>query len=297
MESGEPEGVDLLRRLFAHAGDSQVIGITGSPGTGKSTLVEKLAQEYRRRSDRVGIIAVDPTSPLSGGAILGDRIRMQALWQDDGVYLRSMATRAHLGGLAPATHDAVTVLAAAGCRIVLVETVGVGQDEVEIARLADATVVLLVPGLGDDIQTFKAGVMEIADVFVINKSDLAGAERVGQEVSAMLSIATRGDGWRPPVVHTTATTGEGITALMDSLERFRTFGKQSGTHTTRENEKWKARLLEMLRQAFFDRIVARHLDEQALARYAQEVAGRKRDPHSVVDEIVAKAEARSNREC
>ncbi len=290
VESGAPESAALLRRLFAHAGAARVIGVTGSPGTGKSTLVEKLAQEYRRRNERVGIIAVDPTSPFSGGAILGDRIRMQALAADDGVYIRSMATRAHLGGLAPATHDAVTVLAAAGCRVVLVETVGVGQDEVEIARLADATVVLLVPGLGDDIQTFKAGVMEIADVFAINKSDLAGADRVEQEVSAMLNIAPRRDGWRPPVVRTVATSGEGVTALADSLERFRTFGEQSGTLATREREKWKARLLEMLRQAVLERIVARHLDGRALTRYAQEVVARERDPHSVVEEILARAE-------
>src|SRR5579863_4074677 len=189
IENGDPAGVELLKSLFAGAHRSQLIGVTGSPGAGKSTLVERLAVEYRRAGKRVGIIAVDPTSPFSGGAILGDRVRMQSLATDEGVYIRSMATRGELGGLAPAAHDVVTVLEAAGCEVVLVETVGVGQDEVEVARLADATVLLLAPGMGDDIQTFKAGVMEIADLFVINKADRPGAERVEQEVAAMLSVA------------------------------------------------------------------------------------------------------------
>ncbi len=210
VENHDSGAVPLLRELFPKAGRARVTGLTGSPGAGKSTLAEKLAEEYRRQGRRVGILAVDPTSPYSGGAILGDRVRMQSLSNDPGVYIRSMATRGQLGGLAPTTQDAVTILDAAGYEIILIETVGVGQDEVEVARLADVTVLLLVPGLGDDIQTFKAGVMEIADLYVINKSDRPGAERVEQEVTAMLSLASRADGWRPPIVKTVATTAQGV---------------------------------------------------------------------------------------
>lgn len=288
VESGRTAGVELQRRLFPHAGSAEVIGITGSPGAGKSTLVEKLAIEYRRQERRVGVIAVDPTSPFSGGALLGDRIRMRALSEDPGVYIRSMATRGHLGGLAPSTGDVVTVLGAAGCDVVLIETVGVGQDEVEVARLADVTVLLLVPGMGDDIQTFKAGVMEIADLFAINKSDRPGAERVEREVAAMLSIAPHPDGWRPPILHTVATTGAGIAELANALSRFRLFGEESGVRAERAREKWKARLLEILRQSLFEQVVGRELSEEAISRYVKEVAARERDPRSVVNEIIAK---------
>src|SRR5439155_1516314 len=221
VENGEAAGVALLKLLFPKVSPAYVIGVTGSPGAGKSTLAEKLAIEYRRHDCRVGIVAVDPTSPFSGGAILGDRIRMQSLSGDEGVFIRSMATRGRLGGLAPGAHDVVTILEAAGCQVVLVETVGVGQDEVEVARLADATALLLVPGMGDDVQTFKAGVMEIADVFVINKADRPGADRVEQEVAAMLSIGPRTDAWRPPILKTVATTAEGIAGLREALDRFR----------------------------------------------------------------------------
>jgi LAO/AO transport system kinase len=227
VENRDPSAAPLLRELFPSAGRARVVGITGSPGAGKSTLVEKLAVEYRRRGGRVGILAVDPTSPFSGGALLGDRVRMQNLANDPGVYIRSMATRGQLGGLAPTTQDAVTILDAAGYEIVLIETVGVGQDEVEVARLADVTVLLLVPGLGDDIQTFKAGVMEIADLYVINKADRAGADRVEQEITAMLSLASRPDGWHPSIVKTVATTGQGISELCQALEQFHTFSEKS----------------------------------------------------------------------
>ena len=207
VESKDPVGVELLKQIFSRSGRAAIVGVTGSPGAGKSTLVDKLAADYRGAGARVGVVAIDPTSPFSGGAILGDRIRMQNLSGDAGIYIRSMATRGHLGGLAPTTHDVVTILDAAGCDVVIIETVGVGQDEVEIARLADTTVLLLVPGMGDDVQTFKAGVMEIADLYAINKADRPGAERVEQEVMAMLSLANRDDGWRPPILKTIATTG------------------------------------------------------------------------------------------
>lgn len=285
VESGEAAGIQLLKLLFPKSGGAYVIGVTGSPGAGKSTLVEKLAGEYRRSGLRVGIIAVDPTSPFSGGAILGDRIRMQALSTDEGVYIRSMATRGHLGGLTAAAQDVVTILDAAGCQVVLIETVGVGQDEVEIARHADVTALLLVPGMGDDVQTFKAGVMEIADLYVINKADRPGAERVEQEVATMLSLAPRRDSWRPPVLRTVATTGEGVGALPEALEQFRVFSEQEARRLGRQREQWRARLLELLRQSLLENAV-KGLHEGALEARVEEVMARRRDPHSVVEELV-----------
>ncbi len=286
VESGEEAGVRLLKRLFPKAGRAYVIGITGSPGAGKSTLVEKLAGEYRAGGMQVGIVAVDPTSPFSGGAILGDRIRMQRLSTDEGVYIRSMATRGQLGGLAPATHDVVTILDAAGREIVMIETVGVGQDEVEVARLADVVALLLVPGMGDDVQTFKAGVMEIADLFVINKADRPGAEHVEQELTAMLSATSRTDAWRPPILKTVATTGEGVAELRQALDRFRGFGEESGLIIKRQREHWRARLMELLRQRLFEKVVAERLRDGSLDRHVEEILERRRDPHSVVEELI-----------
>jgi LAO/AO transport system kinase len=287
VENREGAAVPLLQELFPKSGRAQVIGITGAPGAGKSTLVEKLAAEERRRGARVGILAVDPTSPFSGGAILGDRVRMQTLAQDSGVYIRSMATRGQLGGLAPTTQDATTILDAAGCETILIETVGVGQDEVEIARLADATVLLLVPGLGDDIQTFKAGVMEIADVFVVNKADRQGADRVEQEVTAMLSLATRPDGWRPPIVKTVATTGQGIDNLLASLDQFRAFNENRPSAMQRRREHWRLRVLELLRQTVFERAVENPLHDGSLDRQIDELLAHRRGPHEVVEGIIA----------
>ena len=285
VESGEAAGNSLLKSLFPKSGSAYVIGVTGSPGAGKSTLVEKLAGEYRRRGLRVGIIAVDPTSPFSGGAILGDRIRMQALSTDGGTYIRSMATRGHLGGLASATHDVVTILDAAGCQVVLIETVGVGQDEVDIARHADVTVLLLVPGMGDDVQTFKAGVMEIADLYVINKADRPGADRAEQEVRAMLSLAARRDGWQPLVLKTVATTGEGVVSLRDALEQFRVFGEQQALRRERQRAQCRAWLLELLRQTLFENAVGALPGGMIEAR-VEDVLAHRRDPYSVVEEMV-----------
>jgi LAO/AO transport system kinase len=287
VEDKDPLAVPLLRELFTRAGRALVVGITGSPGAGKSTLVEKLAKEYRRAGARVGILAVDPTSPFSGGAILGDRVRMQSLANDAGVYIRSMATRGQLGGLAPMTHDAVTILDAAGCEVVLIETVGVGQDEVEVARLADATVLLLVPGMGDDIQTFKAGVMEIADLYVINKADRPGAERIEQEVTAMLSLTSRPDGWRPLVLRTVATTGQGMGELYQALDQFRAFSESGDAKEYRRKEHWRSRLLEILRQTLFERAVAEPLRDGSFDRQLDDLLAHRRDPYSVVEEIIA----------
>ncbi len=289
VESGDAQGTALLKRLFPASGKAQVIGVTGSPGAGKSTLVEKLAGVYRSAGARVGIIAVDPTSPFSGGALLGDRIRMQNLAGDKEIYIRSMATRGQLGGLAPATHDVVTVLDAAGCDVVLIETVGVGQDEVEVARLADATALLLVPGMGDDVQTFKAGVMEIADLYVLNKADLPGAERLEQEIEAMLSLASRADGWRPPIVRAIATTGSGVSEVREALEQFQRFQGQSAGREKRRRNYWRGRLLEMLRRNLFERVVRERLGDDCLDHLVEDLLEHRADPYSLVEKIVAES--------
>jgi LAO/AO transport system kinase len=286
VEQGAEAGRELLKELFPRAGKAYVVGITGSPGTGKSTLVEKLARDFRAAGFRVGIIAIDPTSPFSGGAILGDRIRMQSLSGDDGIYIRSMATRGQLGGLAPTTFDVATILDSAGCQVVLIETVGVGQDEIEVARLADVTVLLLVPSLGDDVQVFKAGVIEVADLFVINKADLAGAERVEGEVIAMLGLVPHPPGWRPPVLRTVATTGEGVAALREKLEEFRDFGDVTARER-RRREQCRGRLLELLRKRLFEKALADGLDDGAIDRGVEEILARRRDPHAVVDDLIA----------
>ena len=210
VENRASRATALLKALFPFTGQARVVGLTGAPGAGKSTLVDQLARNYRKANQTVGIIAVDPTSPYTGGAILGDRIRMQDHYADAGIYIRSMATRGSLGGLARTTADVATVLDASGRDVVLIETVGVGQDEIDIVRLAEITIVILVPGMGDDVQTIKAGIMEIADIFVINKSDRDGADNVEKEIRALQSLATRHDGWTPPIVKTVASDGTGI---------------------------------------------------------------------------------------
>src|SRR5438876_11556589 len=219
VENRAADSLSLLQKLFPHTGKSQVIGVTGSPGSGKSTLVDRLASAYRQKGNTLAIIAVDPSSPFTGGAILGDRIRMQTPGIDPGVYIRSMATRGHLGGLATATADVVTVLDAAGKNPIIVETVGVGQDEIDIIKLADVSIVVLVPGMGDDVQALKAGIMEIGDIFVINKCDRPGVDKMERAVLGMLSLAHRADGWQPPILKTVATEGRGIDDLVENIER------------------------------------------------------------------------------
>src|SRR5262245_426940 len=213
VEDGSPGRTDLLKQLFSHTGKALIVGITGSPGAGKSTLVDRLAAHYRAKGETVAIVAVDPSSPFTGGAILGDRIRMQSMATDPGIFIRSMAARGNSGGLARATADAVAILDAAGYNKVIVETVGVGQDEIDIVKTADVTVVVLVPGMGDDIQAIKAGIMEIGDVFVINKADREGTLRTERELESLLSISERADGWRPSVVKTIATENGGTDVL------------------------------------------------------------------------------------
>ncbi len=289
IEDGGPQGDQLLRRLFPHSGRALLVGITGAPGAGKSTLVDRAAAAFRRQQKTVGIIAVDPTSPFSGGAILGDRIRMQSHSADPGIYIRSMATRGAFGGLARATADVATVLDAAGRDVVLVETVGVGQDEVEIVKLADVTVLLLVPGMGDDVQTIKAGIMEIADLFVINKADRPGADRLEQEIQAMLSISPRADGWKPPVVKTVATEGAGVEEMLAVIERYRDFLRAGGLAQQKKTLNWRERLLALLRERLLERVVVEMLGNGALDEYAARIAARQADPYSVADEVMKKA--------
>ena len=276
--------LSLLKALFPLTGRARTIGLTGAPGAGKSTLVDQLALHYRKQDRHVGIIAVDPTSPYSGGAILGDRIRMQRHFADAGIYIRSMATRGSLGGLASATADVATVLDASGRDLILVETVGVGQDEVDIVRLADVTIVILVPGMGDDVQSIKAGIMEIADIFVINKSDYEGADRVEREIRALQSLAVRPDEWVPPIVKTVATSGEGVAELATEMQKFEDHLKAHDLLTRRQARNWQSRLLEMLRDSFMAKARAA-LNDETLSQYAAEIAEHKRDPYSLIEEI------------
>jgi LAO/AO transport system kinase len=277
IENRSPAAESLLKELFPHTGHATVIGITGAPGAGKSTLTDRLIHELRREGKAVGVLAVDPTSPYSGGAVLGDRIRMLSHHADSQVFIRSMATRGNLGGLAAATTDMAVLLDAAGKEVVLIETVGVGQDEVEIAKLADVTVVVLVPGMGDDVQTIKAGILEIADVFVINKADQPGADRLEREILALQSLSTRPDGWVPPIIRAVATEGQGI---IETLAAIRTFLARAGGQD-RAVANWTLRLREMLRERLVEQFA--NIDFQAAA---EEVAARRSDPYTIVHSLI-----------
>lgn len=286
IEDGTAGAAALMKEIYQLSRGALVIGITGAPGAGKSSLVDKLAMLYRQRSERVGIVAVDPSSPFSGGAILGDRIRMQALGLDEGVFIRSMATRGNLGGLARATVDAVAILDAAGYAKVIVETVGVGQDEVEIVKAADVSIVVLVPGMGDDIQAIKAGIMEIGDIFVINKADREGVYSTEKELEALLSLTSRQDGWEPPIVKTVATENQGLEALSEAIDKFRQtqLSVTEGSERRRAIARW--RIVELLRERLLARVLASESSVAMLEQLADEVATRRRDPYSAVEELL-----------
>jgi len=291
IENDDARAEDLLRELFPATGRAYVIGVTGAPGTGKSTLVDRLAAHYRSRGKTVGIIAVDPSSPYTGGAVLGDRIRMQGHATDAGIFIRSMATRGFFGGLARATADAALVLDAAGKEILLIETVGVGQDEIDVVRLAECTLVLVVPGLGDDVQNMKAGLMEVADIFVLNKAEREGADRLEQQLRAMLELAPAagdGHGWTPPVIRTTAIEGKGIGELAETIESFRRDRERSGAQRAKIVEYWKQRLVLLMET----QVMARALSgegKRALESLALEVAERRKNPYTAVRELLSRA--------
>ncbi len=299
MERDSGSVPEILRILFPRTGRARILGITGPPGAGKSTLVQKLAQAYRRRGSTVGIVAVDPSSPFTGGAILGDRIRMSEIYTDPGVFIRSMATRGTLGGLARATSDAVDVLDAAGFETILVETVGVGQDEIDIVRAADTIAVVLVPGLGDDIQAIKAGILEIADVFIVNKSDRDGADRTVSELSMMLDVSPVKD-WRPPIVQTSATSGAGVAAAIEALESHGAHLARSGEATTRRAIRARSRLLALLEDRFRRAVESRAPERDGLEEAVRAVLERREDPYSAAGRlfgaiVAASPQARSGR--
>ncbi|MBC7901644.1 MAG: methylmalonyl Co-A mutase-associated GTPase MeaB [Saprospiraceae bacterium] len=286
VESGAADAGELMKGVFPKTGNAMIIGITGSPGAGKSSLVDKLAMFYKDRGEKIGIICVDPSSPFSGGAILGDRIRMNILGLDKNIFIRSMATRGNLGGLSRATVDAVAILDAAGFDKVIVETVGVGQDEVEIVKTADVSVVVLVPGMGDDIQAIKAGIMEIGDVFVINKADRDGVLRTQKELESLLSLAHRPDMWTPPIVKTTATENKGIEDLSKAIESYYAFQKEGGASLTRKHAIARWRLLELLQERLLSDVLNNDGTSERLDALAMEIARKTKDPYSAVEEIV-----------
>lgn len=286
VENGASDSAELMKQIFPLTGKGLVIGITGAPGAGKSSLVDKLALFYREKQERVGIVAVDPSSPFSGGAILGDRIRMQTLGLDKGVFIRSMATRGNLGGLARTTVDAVAILDAAGYSKIIVETVGVGQDEVEIVKAADVSVVVLVPGMGDDIQAIKAGIMEIGDIFVINKADREGVFSTERELEALLSLAPREDSWEPPIIKTIAIENKGIDGLAAAIANYHESHLRTDLGVERKKAIARARILELLRERLLMQTLNSNSASETLERLAGEVATKQRDPYSAVEELL-----------
>lgn len=294
VEDDAPAAQTVLSACFPYTGHALRIGVTGAPGAGKSTLVDQLAWAFREQQQTVGILAVDPTSPFSGGAILGDRIRMERHHADAGVYTRSMATRGALGGLARAAADAATLIEASGRDRILIETVGVGQDEIDIVRLADITVVVLVPGMGDDVQSIKAGILEIADIFVVNKCDREGADRVEKELKAMQSFASSHGSWVAPVVRTVASTGQGMDGLVTALRDF-TLWLESDNHLQgRREQQWRQRLTEMVRTELLRGLRAHGSEPSELAEHARRIAARQEDPFALAAKMVKEITGRDS---
>jgi LAO/AO transport system kinase len=286
VENDDPQASALVRAIFGKTGRAYIVGVTGPPGAGKSTLVDRMTTGIRGRGHTVGVLTVDPTSPFSGGAVLGDRLRMQGHAADEGVFIRSMATRGHLGGLSRATGDAALVLDAAGKDIIVIETVGVGQDEVDIIRTADVSIVTLVPGTGDDVQALKAGIMEIADIFVVNKTDREGADRLATSIESNLALQTFGPNeWRPPILKTIATNGEGVPELVEAIWNFRSHSE--ATRSARRQRRSEFRLRELVSQQFMEHLERGMLKPGELAAMVERVAAREIDPYTAADELLA----------
>lgn len=288
VERDDPEADRLLAEIYPATGKARIVGITGSPGAGKSTLVAALAKHYRRQEKRVGIVAVDPTSPFTGGAILGDRIRMADLYTDRGVFIRSMATRGFLGGVAKATNDVVDILDAAGFDIVLVETVGVGQDEVEVVRTVQTNIVVLVPGMGDDIQAIKAGIMEIGDIFAVNKADRPGADKTVTEVTMMMSLVEEHGDWVPPIVKTVASRAEGIEELDAAIQRHYEYLASSGELDRRNRERVRIRIETHLKEKFMDRVIGGTMTRADYEQLLEDVLRKRNNPHDAAEGVLSR---------
>ena len=288
VERDDPNADRLLADIYPSTGHARIIGVTGSPGSGKSTLVASLTRHYRRLEKRVGIIAVDPTSPFTGGAILGDRIRMADLYTDRGVFIRSMATRGFLGGLAKATNDVVDLLDASGFDIVLVETVGVGQDEVEVIRTVQTNVVVLVPGMGDDIQAIKAGIMEIGDIFVVNKADRPGADKTVTEVTMMMSLVEEHGDWVPPIVKTVASKNGGIVELDEAVGRHFDYIATSGELDRRNKERVRIRIETQVKEKFMERLIGGAIGREAYEQLLDDVLQKRNNPHDAAESVLAR---------
>jgi LAO/AO transport system kinase len=285
VENGLPEGRQAMRSLFGHSGRAHIVGVTGPAGSGKSTLVGALTHELRARGRTVAIIAVDPTSPFSRGAVLGDRIRMQELTADPGVFIRSMATRGALGGLAPTTNDLATVLDASGKDVVIIETVGAGQDEVEVAGTAHTTIVISIPGTGDEVQAIKAGILEIADILVVNKADQPRAEMTAKQMHAFLDL-NRDEGWEVPVLKTIAFKGEGVTEVADAIERHREFLEKSGRLEETRRRRARRQLLALAQEAMLSRVLASAEGNGRLDELVEQIARRELDPHTAAERLI-----------